>query len=306
VDPHFEESATAAKSNEDSPMRWLIPPGEAGGHISFDAARYWDLRHGQLEYENVYSVTEDAKLRMRLVDLLRAVIQSDRPSKVLIPGCGSRACLERELVDSFSRLSILATDYPGVVEAAAARLRHPRVKFAARDTRRLGLDSDFDAAVVVNSVLSDCDPDNRSILRSVHAALNPKGLLVGLFPTIFAPTDIGLCEERERWRLELVDLSNSRYCFDEYARTTHILYTPLRLRTILREAGFDALSMEIFFCDSPCLRSEASRVYGLEGEDLVLYELLVTARKPRTVAPGRRVGFQNPAASADIRNPGQS
>jgi hypothetical protein len=72
------------------------------------------------------------------------------------------------------------------------------VEFAAKDTRNLGLESDFDAAVVVNSVLSDCDPDNRSMLRSVHAALNPKGLLVGLFPTIFAPADIGLCEERER------------------------------------------------------------------------------------------------------------
>jgi hypothetical protein len=144
------------------------------------------------------------------------------------------------------------------------------------------------------------------MLRSVHAALNPKGLLVGLFPTIFAPTDIGLCEERERWRLELVDLSNSRYCFDEYARTTNILYTPLRLRRILREAGFGALSMEIFFCDSPCLRSEASRVYGLEGEDLVLYELLITARKVRTAAPGWRIEFQNPAAPADVRDPGQS
>jgi hypothetical protein len=88
---------------------------------------YWDLRHGRLEYENVYSVTEDAKLRMRLVNLLRTVIQSDRPSKVLIPGCGSRACLERELVESFSTLSVLATDYLGVVEAAAARLCHPRV-----------------------------------------------------------------------------------------------------------------------------------------------------------------------------------
>jgi hypothetical protein len=35
----------------------------------------------------------------------------------------------------------------------------------------LGLDAAFDAAVVVNSVLSDCDPDNRSMLRSVHVGV---------------------------------------------------------------------------------------------------------------------------------------
>jgi hypothetical protein len=260
-------------------MKWLIPPREVTGRASFDALDYWDLRHGQLQYENVYSVTDDSELRVKLVNLLRAAIEPDEPCQVLIPGCGSRACLERELIDSFPLLSVLATDYPGVVEAAARRLRHPRVKFVGKDTRELGLRPEFNAAVVINSVLSDCDSDNRAMLKSVHAALKPNGLLVGLFPTIFATADIGFCEEREQWRLELVDLPSSRYCFDEYAKATHILYTPLRLRAILREAGFVAPSMEIFFCESPCLRDEAYRVYGLQGEDLVLYELLVTSRK---------------------------
>jgi len=282
----MRQIVTAAESAARGSMKWPIPPGEGAGHASFDASDYWDLRHGQLQYENVYSVTDDSELRVKLVNLLRAGIQSGEPSQVLIPGCGSRACLERELVESFPFLSVLATDYPGVVEAAARRLCHPRVKFASKDTRNLDLRPEFDAAVVINSVLSDCDPDNRAMLKSVHAALRPNGLLVGLFPTIFAPADIGFCEERERWRLELVDLSNSRYCFDEYAKTTHILYTPLRLRAILHEAGFVAPSMEIFFCESPCLRDEAYRIYGLEGEDLVLYELLVTSRKVASMSVG--------------------
>ena len=102
------------------------------------------------------------------------------------------------------------------------------------------------------------------MLRSVYEAIRPGGLFVGLFPTIFAPADIGFCEERERWRLELVDLPQSRYCFDEYVGATQILYTPLRFRAILREAGFAALQMEVFFCESPAY-ARRPRVYGLEG-----------------------------------------
>ena len=79
----------------------------------------------------------------------------------------------------------------------------------------------------------------------------------------------------------------SRYCFDEHVGATHILYTPLRLRAILREAGFTAVHMEVFFCESPCLREEAARVYGLEGGDAVLYELLVVCRNP-PADPGPR------------------
>ena len=127
-----------------------------------------------------------------------------------------------------------------MAQAAAERLQHPRVVYCGKDTKVLQLEPEFDAAVVVNSILSDSDTDNRAMLRSVYEAIRPTGFLVGLFPTIFAAADIGFCEERERWRLELVDLPHSRYCFDEHIGATHILYTPLRLRAILREAGFTA------------------------------------------------------------------
>jgi hypothetical protein len=96
---------------------------------------------------------------VKLVNLLRAAIQPDKLSQVLIPGFGSRACLERELIESFPLLSVLATDYPGVVEAAARRLRHPRVKYVGEDARNLDLRPGFNAAVVTDSVLPDCDSD---------------------------------------------------------------------------------------------------------------------------------------------------
>ena len=46
-----------------------------------------------------------------------------------------------------------------------------------------------------------------------------------------------------------------------------------------REVGSAAPQMQIFFCESPRLRDEASGAYGLEGQDEVLDELLVTSRK---------------------------
>ena len=255
---------------------WPIP---CLGASPSDAREYWESRHGRLHFENVYSVTEDPELRARIMELLTGALDPVAPCRILVPGCGARALLERDLVTSVLAWSILATDYPGVVRAAAKQLQHPRVAYCGRDTRALDLESEYDAAVVINAILSDSDVDNRAMLRSVHAAIRPSGLFVGLFPTIFAPADIGFCEERERWRLELVDLLHSRYCFDEHVGATHILYTPLRLRAILREAGFTAVRMEVFFCESPCLREEAARVYGLEGGDAVIYELLVTCRK---------------------------
>ena len=48
-------------------------------------------------------------------------------------------------------------------------------------------------------------PQSQAMLRSVYEAIRPTGFLVGLFPTIFAAAEIGFCEERERWRLDLVD-----------------------------------------------------------------------------------------------------
>lgn len=279
---------------------WMIPSRVAG---CTDAREYWESRHGRLDFENVYSVTEDPELRREIIGLLTEALDPRTPCRILVPGCGARALLERDLVRSVPAWSILATDYPGVARAAAERLQHPRVAYCGKDTRALELTAEYDAAVVINAVLSDSDVDNRAMLRSVYEAIRPGGFFIGLFPTIFAPADIGYCEERERWRLELVDLLHSRYCFDEHVGATHILYTPLRLRAILREAEFMAVHMEVFFCESPCLREQAARVYGLEGADAVLYELLVTCRKP-PMHPGRGNSLHRGLGGGDRQHAG--
>ena len=94
-----------------------------------------------------------------VIDFLARVVDPAAGRKVVVPGCGARAWLEAGLVAVFPTLEILATDYPAVVQGAAARLRLPRVRFADRDIRELGLQA-FDAAVVTNPVLSGSDVDS--------------------------------------------------------------------------------------------------------------------------------------------------
>ena len=118
---------------------WVIPPPQGDGCSPIDARDYWERRHGVLQYENVYSVTEDPGFRAKVMTLLSGVIDPLRPSRILVPGCGTKGLLEQDLVASFQATSVLATDYPGVARAAAARLQHPRVGFAGKDSRHLGL-----------------------------------------------------------------------------------------------------------------------------------------------------------------------
>ena len=45
----------------------MIPSLVAG---CTDAREYWESRHGRLDFENVYSVTEDPELRREIIGLL--------------------------------------------------------------------------------------------------------------------------------------------------------------------------------------------------------------------------------------------
>ena len=78
-----------------------------------------------MHFENVYSITEDPEFRAKIIGLLRELMDPLTPRRVLVPGCGARALLERDLVMSIPAWSVLATDYPGVARAAVERLQHP-------------------------------------------------------------------------------------------------------------------------------------------------------------------------------------
>lgn len=257
-------------------MKWPIP-ADSSVKSQIETRSYWESSHADHDYGNVVSVTEDEGLLTRLAEPLKSSVK-DSEMALLIPGCGSRSHLEEYLVSVFPGVKLTSTDFPEVIRLAAQKLSHDRVEFIARDSRELGYNKDFDAAILVNATVSDSDEDNRRILASTAKALKPEGVLVGLFPTIFSHADLFYCDPGGENGLHLFDLQNSRY-HDPSQGLSQILYTPLRLRAILREAGFSKIEISIYFLDSPHARNEFQRLHAVEGEDSVLYELLVVARR---------------------------
>lgn len=258
-------------------MKWQLPSSQVQ-QTDFDYKAYWETSHAELDYGDVFSVTEDEQLLKRLSDPIVDLVGTSG-ARVLVPGCGSRGRLERHLVERVPYVHVVATDFERVVSVAASRFDHAQVEFLARDTRKLGYNAIYDAAVPVNSILSDDDSDNRAMIASTARAIRPGGIFVGLFPTIFGLADLSYCDPNYRNWLDFIDLHESRYR-DQVQKQSQILYTPLRLRAILVEAGLVDIEISIFFCDSAHLRAEASRMYGIVGEDSVIYFLLVAAWVP--------------------------
>ncbi len=254
-------------------QKWIITPKKTLSDQERQA--YWENTHVAENYETVWSMTEDPVLRHKLTAEIRS---HSKHEKILIPGCGSRTVLERHFIESLADISaIYCTDYPGVIEVAAGYYQHAKVHYEARDSQDLGFETEFDVVVIVNSVLSESDAENRAILRSCYRSLKTGGVLIGLFPTIFAAVDIAYLEP-SRQRLECVDLERSAL-YETQQNLWQIFYTPLRLRQIIKEAGYHLDKTEIFFCDSPYFLEHSKQYYGLEDPDNVVYELLVVAQK---------------------------
>jgi hypothetical protein len=90
-----KEGTTPVRLQRES--TWMIPSRVAG---CTDAREYWESRHGRLDFENVYSVTEDPVLRREIIGLLMEALDPLTLCRILVPGCGARALLERDLVMS--------------------------------------------------------------------------------------------------------------------------------------------------------------------------------------------------------------
>jgi len=254
--------------------KWPIAPKT----VLSDAERrqYWETTHAEENYETVWSMTEDPDVRNKLTREIQAI---DRYEKILVPGCGSKTVLEQQFAERLSDVrEICCTDYPGVVEVARRHCQHEKIRYEARDLRHLNFDREWDIVAIVNSVLSESDAENRQILKSCFEALAPGGALVGMFPTIFAPIDIAYLE-KTRDRLQYVDLERSSL-YETKQKIWQIFYTPLRLRQILKEAGYRLEKMEIFFCDSPYFLEHSRQYYGMDDPDNVIYEFSIVARKP--------------------------
>jgi len=254
-------------------MKWAIP--ERSQRSIEQSAAYWEKIHQKERYNNVLSLTDDPGVCDRIAGTLR----DHKAKEILVPGAGSRTGLQERLVAELPQLQrLVCSDFPGVIALGEKNFSHPLVDYRAADSTSLPWSAEFDAAIVVNSILSDSDRENRQMLASIRETLRPEGVLVGFFPTVFASFEIASVSN-DHERQATVDLERStKY---EPAQDDHqIFYTPLRLRMILREAGFEIASMEVYFLDSDYFRAEENEwnEFTIEDEDLVLYEHYVVAR----------------------------
>ena len=256
--------------------KWLI----AKPALDLSDREYiWEHRHGA-GYNKVYSMTDDAALRARIV---RELAGLPHHKKILIPGCGSKDRLQKDIAKKVPGCKhVLCTDFAKVAAIPARRNRNQAIEYRGLDSGKLGISKEFDAVVIVNSVISESDLENRNILASCFRALKPGGYLTGFFPTIFCALDFAITSKSPQWRRYVkkrVDLDT----FSEGIKgkwDTQIFYSPLLLDHILRETGFVRRKLEIYFLDTPYFVKEGKSVYGITDPDLRAYELFVTVQRP--------------------------
>lgn len=238
--------------------------------------KYWEKTHCEENYETVWSMTDDAEVRKKVV---KEISNYDTPKNILIPGCGSKVALQNEIAKNFTTSNILCTDYEGVVDIAKKQRNEDNIQYKALNSTCLGFKDEWDIVIIVNSVLSESDEENRTILKSCYSALKPGGILIGFFPTIFASVDIAHLEST-RERMAFIDIDKSSF-YEEKQNIWQIFYTPLRLRIILKELNFIRDRVEIYFCDSDYFVNHSKEYYGIENHDLPIYEHFVLAHKPK-------------------------
>ncbi len=251
--------------------KWPIP-GDDG--MTQKARRaYWEAEHRDNDYEGVFTVSQDEVVVSRCVE----VAERRGSRTVLIAGCGSNVSIQRALLDRVATVEcVVGVDFPGVVEVAATRMDDPRARWVGADIATDGCGEQADLIITINSVLSDSDEENRSLLRAFREAMPDGGALAGLFASIHAPLEMGYLQP-DRAILDQVNLEECRFA-ERQQGITQIFYSPLRLRAVLAEAGFRLDRMEVVFLDSPELAQQARDYYGLGTDpDVMAWELFVEA-----------------------------
>ncbi len=222
-------------------------------------------------------MTDDKEVRNKI---LNEILNFGSPKNILIPGCGSKVFLQNEIAERLPDANILCTDYSGVIEVAKKQPTKDNIHYKALNSTNLGFKDKYDVVIIVNSILSESDEENRAILLSCNKSLKPGGIMLGYFPTIFASIDIAYLEPTKD-RMSLVDIDKSSF-YEEKQNLWQIFYTPLRLRRILKQTNFIMDKMEIHFCDSDYFTNQTREYYDITNNDLVIYEHFVILHKPKS------------------------
>lgn len=251
--------------------KWLV---EDRGGAAGDPQRRWEREHLDRDYETTFSVSEDEDVTRRIID---AVLGSQTHDDLLIAGCGSRVGLQRRLLDRApAGTRVVATDFPEVIARAAERFSHPRLTYASIEAAR-GWGQRFDVVVAVNVLVMERDFENRSLLNEWAAMLRQGGTLVALLPMLFCGLELAMLSQRDDlWAC--LDLDSSSW-HEKHQSTRQVEYSPLRLRRALAEAGLQLDDLRVVFLAGPSSLRQARVHYGIDDEDLLVYEQLVIASR---------------------------
>lgn len=251
--------------------RWLLPDPSGARRDDKD---YWEKEHCDLDYGSTFSVGEDEAVTNTIVD---EALGSSPCTDILIAGCGSRIDLQRALLSRAPcHTHVIATDFAAVIDLARDRYSHPRLTYAALESTAPFVQA-FDVVIAVNVLVMEGDLANRELVQSWAQALRYGGTLVVLAPVLFCGQELALLTgRRDLW--ESLDLKGSSW-LEGRQGIREVEYSPLRLRRALKEAGLRLSDMRLVFLEGSSSREQSRTAYGLDDDDLLVYEQLVTATR---------------------------
>lgn len=149
--------------------KWVIPSPKN----QTTTPQRWEENFQAMEYEDVWSITEDPEICATLVRGLPATTKS-----VLIVGCGSKTNLQRYVLEHCPAVEcVFCTDCSTkALDLARAEFSHPKIKYQEENTTRLSFSPDtFDAILVCNSIIDHDDLTNRQMVSECYRVLRPGG-----------------------------------------------------------------------------------------------------------------------------------
>jgi SAM-dependent methyltransferase len=277
--------------------KWLIPSCSCSQSIEQEKSA-WNEAH-QNYSANTFSLTQDPKICEALLhppNQPRYEIPNSPDIKVLIPGCGSEIYLQKALMKFCPQIGqVCCTDFSTTsIELAQNKwnsisrdlqIRDSQLVFEEVDSTRITEQKTdwrnrFDYVLIVNSVVSGEDKNNRLMLREFYKALKPGGHLYAFFPCIFCEQEIAYLDQSKAHRLTdgSINLPESAW-YERRWNSRQIFYTPLRLNRIFKEAGFKRLSFEIYMEDSDILSASVEELDDISDPDICLWSFLVRLEK---------------------------